>query len=65
MPQKESLTHRFYENSFILAVNDQKLKYWFYWMQILAAAKHFANKYYYQLDSVKLSKDQGQGKHYA
>ena len=52
VPQKKSLTHRFYENSFILAVNDQKLKYC--WMQIPA------NKYDYQLDSLKLSRDQKQ-----
>ena len=26
VPQKKSVIHRFYENSFILAVNDQKLK---------------------------------------
>ena len=58
--KKKSLTHRFYENSFILAVNDQKLKYWFCWMQILEAARRFANKYYYQLDSLKLSRDQKQ-----
>ena len=29
-------------------------------MQILAAAKRFADKYYYQLDSLKLSTDQKQ-----
>ena len=29
-------------------------------MQIIAAAKQFANKYYYQLDSLKLSRDQKQ-----
>ena len=33
-------------------------------MQILAAAKRFADKYCYQLDSLTLSKDQGQGKYY-
>ena len=43
-----------------LAVYDQKLKYWIYWMQIPASAKSFASKYCYQLDSLKLSRDQKQ-----
>ena len=61
MQRKIVITHKFYENSLILAVNDdQKLRYWFYSMQILAAAKRFANNYYYQLDSLKLSRDQKQ-----
>ena len=55
----------FYENSFILAVHDQKSKYRFYWMQILGAAKRFANKYcYYQLDSLKTILQPWQVKHY-
>ena len=29
-------------------------------MQILAAARGFSNKYYYQLDRLKLSRDQKQ-----
>ena len=58
---KESCYTRFYEKSLkILAVHDQKLKYWFYWMQILASAKGSASKYCYQLDSLKLSRDQEQ-----
>ena len=61
MQRKIVITHKFYENSLILAVNDdQKLRYWFYSMQILAAAKGFTNNYYYQLDSLKLSRDQKQ-----
>ena len=60
-PQKKSPTHGlFYENSLILAVHDQKLKYWIYWMQIPASARRFASKYRYQLDSLKLSRDQKQ-----
>ena len=60
-PQKKSLTHGlFYENSLILAVHDQKLKYWIYLMQIPASARGLASKYRYQLDSLKLSRDRKQ-----
>ena len=45
-------------HQFRLVINGQKFQYWFYWMQILAAAKRFANKYCYQLDSLELSRDQ-------